>query len=58
MIFLKDQKDPETAVKNLNAHKDDLRIQDIIYGEHQIDIGMVTQRRTQALPCHLFTDIV
>lgn len=39
MIFLKDQKDFDAAIKNLNAHKTDLRISDIIFGQRQIDLG-------------------
>jgi hypothetical protein len=39
MIFLENAKDRDTAVSNLNAHKTDLRISDIIYGQRQIDLG-------------------
>lgn len=39
LIFLEDRADLDKAVANLNAHKDDLRIDQIIYGQHQIDLG-------------------
>jgi hypothetical protein len=57
MIFLKDQKDLETAVKNLNAHKTDLRIQDIIYGQHQIDLGFGDPKKDPGMRCHLSTNV-
>lgn len=50
LIFLKDQKDLDTAIKNLNAHKSDLRIQDIIYGQLQIDLGFGDPKKDPAVP--------
>lgn len=47
---MKNQSDLPTAIKNLEAHKSDLRIQDIIYGQHQIDLGFGDPNKDPAVP--------
>jgi predicted AlkP superfamily pyrophosphatase or phosphodiesterase len=48
LVFLENRSDLDKAVANLEAHKTDLRIDQIIYGQEQIDLGFgdATKDRT------------
>ena len=50
LIFLEDRTDLNKAVANLNAHKSDLRIDQIIYGQQQIDLGFGDATKDSAVP--------
>lgn len=50
LVFLTDRNDLATAVANLQAHKADLHIDDIIYGQRQIDLGYGDATKDPAVP--------
>ena len=50
LIFLKDQAHLDAAVANLNKNKTALRIDDIIYGQRQIELGYGDARQDPAVP--------
>jgi hypothetical protein len=50
LIFLENRADLDKAVANLNAHKSDLRIDQIIYGQQQIDLGFGDATKDSAVP--------
>ncbi|KAF2416913.1 hypothetical protein EJ08DRAFT_673710 [Tothia fuscella] len=50
LIFLDNPKDLDAAVKNLNIHEADLKIEDIIFGDRQINLGLGDVRKAPAVP--------
>ncbi|KAG9653599.1 2-polyprenyl-6-methoxyphenol hydroxylase-like oxidoreductase, partial [Aureobasidium melanogenum] len=50
LVFLENHGDLATAVANLNAHKTDLHIDQIIYGQQQIDLGYGDPTKDPAVP--------
>lgn len=50
MAFLENPADLNMAVSNLEAHKADLRIDQIIYGQQQIDLGFGDATKDPAVP--------
>ncbi|KAH0040624.1 hypothetical protein KCU78_g1135, partial [Aureobasidium melanogenum] len=50
LVFLENYGDLATAVANLNAHKTDLHIDQIIYGQQQIDLGYGDPTKDPAVP--------
>lgn len=50
LVFLENRADLAKAVANLNAHKADLHIDQIIYGQQQIDLGYGDPTKDPAVP--------
>lgn len=50
LVYLENPADIDKAVANLNAHKSDLRIDKIIYGQQQIDMGFGDATTDPAVP--------
>jgi hypothetical protein len=50
LVFLENRADLSKAVANLNAHKTDLRIDQIIYGDQQVDLGYGDATKDAAVP--------
>jgi hypothetical protein len=58
LIFLENRADLDKAVANLNAHKSDLSIDQIIYGQQQIDLGFGDATKDSAVPDIIVQPIV
>ena len=50
LVFLENRADLDKAVANLEAHKTDLRIDQLIYGQEQIDLGFGDATKDPAVP--------
>jgi hypothetical protein len=50
LVFLENRDDLDKAVENLNAHKADLRIDQIIFGDQQVDLGYGDATKDPAVP--------
>jgi arylsulfatase A-like enzyme len=50
LVFLEKRSDLAAAVANLQKNKDNLRIDDIIYGQRQIDLGFGDATKDPAVP--------
>lgn len=50
LVFLEKRADLATAVANLNAHKNDLHIDQIVCGQQQIDLGYGDPTKDPAVP--------